>query len=171
MTDTENVSQVLGEEKYGDQTYNARVKWFNRTAGWGFVSLTSSAGDHENDDIFVHWKSLEVEDEQYKYLVNGEYIHLKINYTPKGEHSYQATNVTGIDGGKLMCETRNEDNEGHRSNDSESQQRSRRPRNGVAVKGPREGEQWYLVKDGRNNRQTGGQRTRQRTRQNEREQV
>ena len=169
MTDNENVSQVQGEEKYGEQTYTARVKWFNRTAGWGFVSLTSSAGDHENDDIFVHWKSLEVENEQYKYLVNGEYINLKINYTPEGEHSYQASSVTGVDGGKLMCETRNEDNESKRSSESESQNqpRSRRPRNSVPVRGPREGEQWYLVKGGRNNRQSGRQRTRER--QNERE--
>ena len=171
MTDTENVSQVLGEEKYGEQTYNARVKWFNRTAGWGFVSLTNSASKNKNDDIFVHWKSLEVENEQYKYLVNGEYIHLKINYTPEGDHSYQATNVTGIDGGKLMCETRNEDNESQRSNESKSQQHPRRSRNSVGVRGPREGEQWYIVKDKRNNSQSVGERTRQRTRQNEREQV
>ena len=70
-----------------------------------------------------------------------------------------------------MCETRNEDNESKRSSESESQSqpRSRRPRNSVPVRGPREGEQWYLVKGGRNNRQPGRQRTRER--QNEREQV
>ena len=175
MTDTENVSQAQGEEKYGEQTYTARVKWFNRTAGWGFVSLTSSASDHENDDIFVHWKSLDVENEQYKYLVNGEYIHLKINYTPEGDHSYQASNVTGVDGGKLMCETRNEDNDSKRGGDGEgqgSQSRTRRPRNSVAVRGPREGEQWYLVKGGQKTRQPGGgQRTRERQSGREQQQV
>jgi len=175
MTDVENVSQVQGEEKYGKQTYTARVKWFNRTAGWGFVSLTSSAEEHNNDDVFVHWKSLDVGNEQYKYLVNGEYIHLKINYTPEGEHSYQASNVTGVDGGKLMCETRNEENDSKRSTESEgtSQQHSRqsdsprRQRNGQSARGPREGEQWFLVKGGpggggRNSHHAGGKRVRQR---------
>ena len=66
MTDNENVSQVQGEEKYGEQTYTARVKWFNRTAGWGFVSLTSSAGDH-GMMIFLSLEILEVENEQYKF--------------------------------------------------------------------------------------------------------
>ena len=156
MSDTENVSQVQGEEKYGEQTYTARVKWFNRTAGWGFVSLTSSALEHENDDVFVHWKSLNVGNEQYKYLVNGEYISLKIKYTPDGEHSYQASDVTGIDGGKLMCETRNEENDNRRENDGEGKgkrgESNRRHRTGIAVRGPREGEQWYLVKGGKDRR-------------------
>ena len=156
MTDNTE-TQVQGEEKYGDRTYTARVKWFNRTAGWGFASLTKSAEEHDNDDIFVHWKSLDVGNEQYKYLVNGEYIHLKINYTPDGQHSYQASNVTGVDGGQLMCETRNQENETRRDGegDQESQPRQRgggqrRPR-GMQTRGPREardGEVWQLVQGG-----------------------
>jgi cold shock CspA family protein len=86
--------------------YNARVKWFNRTSGWGFLSLTNSANEQENDDVFVHWKSLDVQKEQYKYLMKGEYVSLNVKYTPDNEHSYHANGVSGIDGGPLMCETR-----------------------------------------------------------------
>ena len=170
MTDNTE-TQVQGEEKYGERMYTARVKWFNRTAGWGFASLTKSAEEHENDDIFVHWKSLDVGNEQYKYLVNGEYIHLKINYTPDGQHSYQASNVTGVDGGQLMCETRNQENQSRRDGegDQESQPRQqrggqRRPR-GMQTRGPREareGEVWQLVQGGVNGGGGGRGQNRQR---------
>ena len=175
MASTDDNKQVQGEEKYGERTYMARVKWFNRTAGWGFVSLTKSAEEHDGDDIFVHWRSLDVDQEQYKYLVNGEYVSLRINYSPEGEHSYQASNVAGVDVGPLMCETRNSENDGRRSGDGEGTEETRdggrRPRGrggggdrnwkgggareSYPVRGPREGDEWYLVK-GRNNRGGGG---------------
>jgi len=153
MTDNTE-TQVQGEEKYGEQTYTARVKWFNRTAGWGFVSLTKDAEQHENDDIFIHWKSLDVANEQYKYLVNGEYVNLKINFTPNGEHSYQACNVTGIGGGLLMCETRNYENESKRDAEGEQERPRRNERQNRQTSGvhrPREardGEVWQLVRGG-----------------------
>ena len=165
MTDNTD-TQVQGKEKYGERTYTARVKWFNRTAGWGFTSLTKSAEGHENDDIFVHWKSLDVGNEQYKYLVNGEYVNIKINYTPDGKHSYQASNVTGVDGGQLMCETRNQENESRRDGEGEqeSQPRQRggqRRTHGMQARGPREareGEVWQLVDGGRGRgHRSGGQ--------------
>lgn len=171
-------TQVQGEEKYGERTYTARVKWFNRTAGWGFASLTKSAEEHEGDDIFVHWKSLDVGNEQYKYLVNGEYVNLKINYTPEGQHSYQASNVTGVDGGLLMCETRNQENESRRSASGDGDEESsrqhrggqRRPR-GMQVRGPREGEVWQLVQGGSRSSRGGQNRQRfNRDRNGEREQ-
>jgi cold shock CspA family protein len=157
MSDTEETTtpttqkMMTGQERYGDGLYTARVKWFNRQTGWGFLSLTSSAEDHENDDIFVHWKSLNVEEELYKYLVNGEYVHININYTPDGEHSYQATNVCGVDGGHLMCQTRHNENESRRSDDGgdEEQQRGRqRPPRRTYHRGPRDGEEWQRVSRG-----------------------
>jgi cold shock CspA family protein len=181
MTDNTE-SQVQGEEKYGDRTYTARVKWFNRTAGWGFVSLTTRTEQHENDDIFIHWKSLEVENEQYKYLVNGEYVNLKINFTPNGQHSYQASNVTGIDGGMLMCETRNNENESRRDTEGDEDQEHRPRRNdrhssGIRSRGPREarrGEVWQLVGGERGSaggRSRGGQNRPRHNRDMEKEQV
>ena len=81
-----------------------RVKWFNNKAGFGFITY----GKTEPQDIFVHHSSIMVNSEQFKYLVIGEYVDFTLTKTEKGEHEYQATNVKGIDGGKLMCETRKE---------------------------------------------------------------
>lgn len=167
MSESEQqTTMVDGQERYGSESYTARVKWFNRTTGWGFVSLTKSAGVHENDDIFVHWKSLDSGEELYKYLVNGEYVSLNINYTPDGEHSYQATNVSGIDGGPLMCETRHMDSENRRSDDSEGDRPRRHRTSGYHHRGPRERRErdgdWNVVsRGGRSGRREGGNRRRQ----------
>tara|TARA_R110001599_G_scaffold132402_6_gene309136 strand:+ start:2315 stop:2836 length:522 start_codon:yes stop_codon:yes gene_type:complete len=92
--------------KYGDGNFNGRVKWFNRTQGWGFITL--SGEEFNGDDIFVYWNSLDVGNEQYRYLVNGEYVTFGISWNKDSKHQYQATNVKGMGGGQLMCETRNE---------------------------------------------------------------
>ena len=51
---------------------NGRVKWFNNKAGYGF--LTVSSGDEEGSDVFVHHTAIQVGEEQFKYLVEGEYV-------------------------------------------------------------------------------------------------
>lgn len=83
-----------------------RVKWFNNKAGYGFVSLTD--GPLSGSDIFVHHSAIGVSSEQYKYLVQGEYVEFKLNKVEGGTHEYQAAEVCGIKNGKLMCETRRE---------------------------------------------------------------
>jgi CspA family cold shock protein len=83
-----------------------RVKWFNNKAGYGFITVTD--GPRSGSDIFVHHSTVQVESQQYKYLVQGEYVDFGIVKTSSGEHEWQAINVHGIKGGKLMCETRNE---------------------------------------------------------------
>ena len=86
--------------------YTGRVKWFNNKAGFGFVNCLSDNRDGE--DVFVHHSGIKVDSEQYKYLVQGEYVAFYVKDTDSEEHPYQAHDVTGILGGKLMCETRNE---------------------------------------------------------------
>jgi len=93
------------QSKYSDEVYTGCVKWFNRSSGWGFLTVTSS---EEQDDIFVHWNALSVDKEQYRYLVNGEYVTFKVSFNKDAKHSYQAEEVRGVNGGLLMCETRNE---------------------------------------------------------------
>jgi CspA family cold shock protein len=83
-----------------------RVKWFNNKAGYGFVTVTD--GSRSGSDVFVHHSAVQVENQQYKYLVQGEYVEFELSSTPSGNHEFQATNVSGIKGGKLMCETRRE---------------------------------------------------------------
>ena len=87
------------------ERFTGRVKWFNNKAGYGFITVTD--GHKSGSDVFVHHTSIKVDSEQYKYLVQGEYIEFCLNDTNGvGDHEYQAGDVCGIKGGKLMCETR-----------------------------------------------------------------
>jgi len=152
-----------------------RVKWFNNKAGYGFITVTS--GDHSGSDIFVHHSGIKVSNEQYKYLVQGEYVEFLVVKTDGGAHEYQAGDVSGIALGKLMCETRREFRETRPSYKSEdgvesapaSRKQTQRParlqldneeqtlrqptepsKPRARGSGPREGEDWTLVKKGGN---------------------
>jgi len=140
-----------------------RVKWFNNKAGYGFITV--SDGDRAGSDVFVHHSGVVVGNEQYKYLVQGEYVSFKLDHTPGGKHEYQAGEVSGINGGKLMCETRREFRQTRvnysKSSDSAEEQteevkppRSSRPPHAEGAprargSGPREGSEWTMVKDSR----------------------
>lgn len=106
-----------------------RVKWFNNKTGYGFVTVTDGA--KAGTDIFTHHSAIKVESEQYRYLVQGEYVDFSIISTPEGKHEFQASNICGINGGKLMCETRNEYKASRKVHDSEpvKKPRSVRPPN------------------------------------------
>jgi CspA family cold shock protein len=81
-----------------------RVKWFNNKAGYGFITVTD--GYRSGSDFFVHHSAINVESQQYKYLVQGEYVQFDLVKTNSQTHEWQASMVAGINGGKLMCETR-----------------------------------------------------------------
>lgn len=81
-----------------------RVKWFNNKVGYGFITITD--GERSGSDIFVHHSAINVENQQYKYLVQGEYVELDLIRPDTNKHEWQASNIIGIKGGKLMCETR-----------------------------------------------------------------
>jgi cold shock protein len=83
-----------------------RIKWFNNKAGYGFITVTD--GPRSGSDIFVHHSAINVENQQYKYLVQGEYVEFDLLNAESGKHEFHATSVSGIRGGKLMCETRRE---------------------------------------------------------------
>lgn len=97
------------------ETLEVRVKgvckWFNNKSGYGFLTVTE--GEKKDMDIFVHHSSLQVGNEnQYKYLVQGEYVDFTLSNVDKSKrdskYEFHATSVTGVNSGKLMCETRNE---------------------------------------------------------------
>lgn len=80
------------------------VKWFNNKSGFGFITVCSEC-EFEKKDIFVHYSSIRVSNPQYKYLVQGEYVDFTLIQPKDSKHEYQATDVTGIMGGNIMCET------------------------------------------------------------------
>uniref|UniRef100_A0A6C0IU78 CSD domain-containing protein n=1 Tax=viral metagenome TaxID=1070528 RepID=A0A6C0IU78_9ZZZZ len=86
------------------EKFLGRVKWFNNKAGYGFISITD--GSKSGTDVFVHHSSISVDSEQYKYLVQGEYVEFELKAMENSSHEFQASGVKGIKGGKLMCETR-----------------------------------------------------------------
>jgi len=94
--DTSNVSEpvrLLGQ-----------VKWFNNKAGYGFITVND--GDFAGKDIFIHYSAIHVTNSQYKYLVQGEYVEFSLVKSNTDTHEFQATEISGIKGGALMCETR-----------------------------------------------------------------
>ena len=101
------------------ERFTGRVKWFNNKSGFGFITITD--GVKSGTDVFVHHSSIKVDSEQYRYLVQGEYVEFSLTDTQTGEHEYQAGEVSGIKGGKLMCEKRND------SRVARSQYREKKP--------------------------------------------
>lgn len=98
MSSTQETTDVQSDRLVG------QVKWFNNKAGYGFITV--SDGELSSKDIFIHYSSIRVTNSQYKYLVQGEYVEFTLT-KPTGEvHEYQASDVSGIKGGALMCETR-----------------------------------------------------------------
>jgi len=87
-------------------THTGRVKWFNNKAGYGFITII--IGERAGEDIFSHHSGVKVNSEQYKYLVQGEYVEFELKQSENKEHPWQAYGITGVGSGKLMCETRNE---------------------------------------------------------------
>lgn len=79
------------------------VKWFNNKSGFGFI--TSSDGEHAGKDIFVHYSAIKVAKNQFRYLVQGEYVEFDlVKAAEDSKHEFQADNISGIKGGSLMCE-------------------------------------------------------------------
>ena len=89
-----------------EETFIGRVKWFNNKAGYGFITITDGA--KSGTDVFVHHSAIKAGEEQYCYLVQGEYVEFGLVASSEKGHEVQASGVSGIKGGKLMCETRRE---------------------------------------------------------------
>lgn len=129
-----------------NMTFQGRVKWFNNKAGYGFITIIdgTDVSDKVGMDVFSHHSAINVGEEQYKYLVQGEYVEFSIApIDGEGEHKFQAASIRGMKGGKLLCETRNEIR-------ASMPPRSRtKGKGGKQVrskgKGPREGEEEWVL--------------------------
>jgi cold shock CspA family protein len=89
-----------------DTTYTGKVKWFNKKSGYGFITVACNC-EKKGTDYFVHHSSIKLSGDQYKYLVEGEYVEFKLVDSENDNYKYQCDQVSGINGGSLMCETIN----------------------------------------------------------------
>ncbi len=156
-----------------------RVKWFNNQSGYGFITYTNTTGSDE--DVFVHHSALLTSGDQFRYLVQGEYVEFETTQVEnKGDSPRTvAKDVRGMNGGMLMCETRHERRQSQQqrrensdsqadNSSSGSQQRSRpRFRGGGPRVGDRlnvNGTEWKLVRgSSSNNNRRGRPNKRSRT--------
>lgn len=106
MSSSNDVTTPEGTSSSSVESFTGRVKWFNNKAGYGFITITD--GPRSGSDVFVHHSAIGVSNQQYKYLVQGEYVEFGLTTTENSTHEFQASNVCGIKSGKLMCETRHE---------------------------------------------------------------
>jgi len=111
MSDTDNTVDT-------NASFVGRVKWFNNRAGFGFVTVLD--GDKKDEDVFAHHTGISVDSEQYKYLVQGEYISFTLRDSDNDKHPYQAGNIRGVLGGPLMCETKNDQRQQQSEYESEN---------------------------------------------------
>jgi len=101
-----------------------QVKWFNNKAGYGFITVND--GEYAGKDIFIHYSAIRVTNSQYKYLVQGEYVEFNLVKSNTDAHEYQATDISGVKSGALMCETRRINRATRDSTDSVSAPRTER---------------------------------------------
>lgn len=124
------------EATMAGERVTGRVKWFNNKRGYGFI--TALTGETTGVDVFAHHSAIRTSNEQFLYLVQGEYVDFIMTPAEISEDvvddddeetttpRWEASNITGFGGGKLMCETRNE-------------VRQERQSTGRGVGGPRQG--------------------------------
>lgn len=77
---------------------SGRVKWFDNRKGFGFVNnLTNNA------EVFVHHTGLTSQNGVFRTLYPGEYVEFDLHHDSQSNRDY-AVNVTGVQGGSLLCE-------------------------------------------------------------------
>lgn len=138
----------MSDSQVEETSITGRVKWFNNKAGYGFITITD--GEKSGTDVFVHHSRVVVSSEQYKYLVQGEYVEFELSDLENDEkHEFQASNVRGVRGGKLMCETRNENRVNLKSKKEDDDSTPSRPPRQFQRRGgpPRmNDDEWVLVR-------------------------
>ena len=132
------------------QTHTGRCKWFNNRLGYGFVTVDNrTEGSDVPEDIFIHQTNVHPNSSTYRTLRQGEYVSFALS---RDDNSVQAVNVTGLNGGPLLCDSQNA-RPSNRSNDSRRNTR-REPRGNSRRDSP-DGEwvwQPYRGRDNRDNR-------------------
>tara|TARA_Y100000590_G_scaffold76693_2_gene84883 strand:+ start:6100 stop:6573 length:474 start_codon:yes stop_codon:yes gene_type:complete len=85
-------------------TFTGRCKWFNNRRGYGFITVDRQSDDTTTpEDIFVHQTNIRPSSSSYRTLTQGEYVSFVLRWD--GD-TCQAVNVTGLNGGPLLCDSR-----------------------------------------------------------------
>ncbi|AUF82471.1 cold-shock protein [Tetraselmis virus 1] len=87
-------------ESLSDDSVVGRCKWYDDRKGYGFIVVCE--GQNKNSDIFVHNKNIKPMISQRRTIKKGEYVSMNIAVGEDGRP--QATDVTGVFGGPLMCD-------------------------------------------------------------------
>jgi cold shock CspA family protein len=94
--------------------YIGQVKWFQDKRGYGFVTIC--VGEKKGMDVFVHHSGIRPLNSVYKTLRKGEYVQFNLNEgccdssasigaaDEQKRKQIQAVDITGINGGSLMCD-------------------------------------------------------------------
>jgi cold shock CspA family protein len=142
ITETPLPQETAVESNSSTETKTNRmvgqVKWFNNKVGYGFITIK----DEENveKDIFAHFSTIRTAIKtQYRYLVQGEYVEFDLSNSKDNTHEYQSSNISGINGGKLMCETRQLNRPVKREETSENQAAAVAPSRVDKEQAPRSG--------------------------------
>ena len=89
--------------------------------GYGFITVDNSSElNNVPSDLFVHQTNISPNSSTYRTLRQGEYVSFSLS---RDDTSVQAVNVTGINGGPLLCDTQTP-----RPNNGNGQRGPRRPR-------------------------------------------
>ena len=95
-----SITKVINKRPSNKNRITCVVKWFNSRYGYGFITEINTENDY-----FAHQSQLEPHENCFKTLYTGEYIECNVQVDSQ-TNKKQATNITGIGGGKLMCEHR-----------------------------------------------------------------
>ena len=101
---TEQSTEQQSVQQTRPQAHTGRVKWFNNTRGFGFLTYKDENG--ADLDVFVHFSSIRSQQEDsFKTLTQGEYVSFDLADSNK-QDKLLAVNVTGVNGGPLLSDQR-----------------------------------------------------------------
>jgi cold shock CspA family protein len=103
-----------------------RVKWFDNKKGYGIIQVLDGA--RQGADVFAHHASIVTSEEQYRYLVSGEYVSCGVVDSINKTIQYAAANIKGVLGGPLMCETIREQRTAKDAYEKESKPLAKEPK-------------------------------------------
>lgn len=92
-----SVVEFIDDKEHGSVIGNC--KWFNKKLGYGFITVYT--GEHKGTNIFAHHSGIKPLNSNFRTLKKGEYVHFNIG---EGKNGTQAVDITGINGGPLMCD-------------------------------------------------------------------